>query len=285
MNKNLFVLMVFCIFTASAQTSVLDYSLDRIPEVYGGSVEYKRFLEYHMMYPEDEIRTKTEGKVVIEFVVSSEGKIRNAKIIERVSPLLNMEAIRLFNLLLWTPAVKEGKEIDYAYTIDIPFKISKYKKGLKYRGDNYQELMARMNKVKKPNKKKGEKAPALVTLPPDSSNIIYEVPDKPAKYFYGNDSLQKYVLANLDYPNIAKTQGIEGTVYLSMIVETNGFVSNIKPDKSVGGGCNEEAERLMGQTIWKPAEKDGRLVRSKIVCPISFRIMNTFHDNSFSEQK
>lgn len=284
MKRLLLPLLVCIAFSVPAQ-SVLDYSMDRLPEVYGGNLEFRRFLDYHLVYPEDELRTKTEGKVVIGFMVTKEGKITNAKIIEKASPLLNAEAIRLFNLLQWKPAVQLGQEVDYEYTLAIPFKIAKYKKSLKYRGDDYQALERKRNTPKKTAKHKGEKPVQYAAMPVDSSLVIYEKTDKAAKYYYGNDSLQKFIMANLQYPEMAKRQNIEGTVYLSMVVETNGFVSNLKADKSVGAGCNEEAVRLLGETTWKPAEKDGKLVRSRVIFPVSFRINNTFHDNSFSEQR
>jgi TonB family protein len=285
MGRIFCALLILMCSTLGAQTSVLDYSMDRLPENYGGSQELKRFLEYHLVYPPKELKEKTEGKVVIEFMVTKEGKVAHAKVIERASPAMNEEAMRLFSMLLWKPAAQKGKEVDYSTTVTIPFKISKYKKSLKARGENYQEIEAKLLNPKKPSKRHNEKDLALATFKTDSSMVIHEKTDKPAKYLYGNDSLQKWILSELEYPEQARSLHIEGTVFLSMVVETNGYVSNIKPDKGVGAGCNEEAIRLLGETIWKPAEKEGMLVRSRIIYPITFMINNKFRDNAASEQR
>ncbi|MFL5751855.1 MAG: TonB family protein [Bacteroidia bacterium] len=286
MGKIFSALLILSCLSAGAQTSVLDYSMDRLPENYGGNQELKRFLEYHLVYPEKELKEKTEGKVVIGFVVSKEGKVENAKIIERAGPAMNQEAMRLFSMLLWKPASQKGKEIDYSTTITIPFKISRYKRSLKARGESYQDMQAKLAKPKKSSKRHNEEHVVIPSITKaDSSMVIYERTDKPARYLYGNDSLQKLILSRLEYPEQARNLHIEGTVFLSMIVETNGFVSNIKPEKGVGAGCNEEAIRLLGETKWEPAEKEGMLVRSRIIYPITFMINNKFRDNAASEQR
>jgi len=227
-------------------------------------MELKRFLEYHLYYPPAELKEKKEGKVVIGFTVTKEGKITNPRIIERLSPALDKEAFRLFSMLLWMPALQRKKEVDYEYTIDIPFKVSRYKKSLKYRGDISSFLQK---------------------MEPDTGFTIHEKVDKQARYLFGNDSLAQYMSANFQYPDMAKLHNIEGTVYLNFVVEPNGYVSNIKVEKGLGGGCSEEAVRLVGETKWKPAEKNGKRVRSRMVYPVQFTINNTFRDNSASEQK
>ena len=71
-----------------------------------------------------------------------------------------------------------------------------------------------------------------------------------------------YILTNLKYPEAAKAGEIHGTVRLSFVVETNGNVSNITVLNSVGGGCDNEAIRLLQNTHWIPAVKNGKYVRS-----------------------
>ena len=68
---------------------------------------------------------------------------------------------------------------------------------------------------------------------------------------------------------------------LSFVVETDGSVSNITVVNSVGGGCDNEAIRLIQGTIWIPAEKNNKYVRSMGMQDITFSIGNrNFQDGN-----
>ena len=83
---------------------------------------------------------------------------------------------------------------------------------------------------------------------------------------------RKYLSDDLKFPPEAKEREIQGTVRLSFVVETDGSVSNIVVVNSVGGGCDNEAIRLLQETIWIPAEKSGKYVRSTNMQDITFSI-------------
>jgi protein TonB len=123
-----------------------------------------------------------------------------------------------------------------------------------------------------------------LTKPQDSTFVIYEVADKSPEYYKGEEALTEFILENIEYPNVAKNQNIEGTVQLTFVVETNGFVSNIKAIKQVNGGCTAEAIRVVGLLKWKPAEKNGKYIRYKVTYPITFNLKNINKDNSSSQQ-
>ena len=99
----------------------------------------------------------------------------------------------------------------------------------------------------------------------DSSYVIYEMRqlEELAKpYFSDGSNMATYIMNNLEYPESAKATEIQGTVRLDFIVETNGNVSNITVRNSVGGGCDNEAIRLLQETHWIPAVKNGKYVRN-----------------------
>ena len=91
-------------------------------------------------------------------------------------------------------------------------------------------------------------------------------------YFADGSNMGKYIAHNLKFPEAAKEREIQGTVRLSFVVETNGSVSNIVVINSVGGGCDNEAVRLIQETVWAPAEKNGVYVRSHNMQDITFNI-------------
>jgi len=92
--------------------------------------------------------------------------------------------------------------------------------------------------------------------------------------FQGDQSLQAYLAANVVYPKIAKESGITGTVYVQFVVEANGGISNVKLARGIGGGCDEEAIRVVkSMPKWKPGKQNGRPVRVSFTLPIKFLLM------------
>jgi len=68
-------------------------------------------------------------------------------------------------------------------------------------------------------------------------------------------------------------KGIQGTVYVSFVVEKDGSISNVKALKGVGGGCNEEAVRVVKEMPkWKPGTDKGKPVRVQFNMPIQFKL-------------
>ncbi len=101
-------------------------------------------------------------------------------------------------------------------------------------------------------------------------NSIYDImPEFPG----GEIALKKFLQKNILYPKEAREQGIEGTVYTSFVVDTNGEISDIKILRGVGGGCSEEAIRVIKRMPkWKPATQKGKPVRVQFNMPINFSI-------------
>ena len=86
--------------------------------------------------------------------------------------------------------------------------------------------------------------------------------------------MAKYIATHLKFPAEAKEREIQGTVRLNFVVETDGTASNIVVVNSVGGGCDQEAIRLLQETIWIPAQKNEKYVRSHNMQDITFTIGN-----------
>ena len=83
----------------------------------------------------------------------------------------------------------------------------------------------------------------------------------------GPDSLNRFIKRNLKFPNTI----VQGTVYVSFYVETDGSLSEISIKKGIGGGCDEEAIRLVKMMPkWIPAKQNEKVVRSLMVVPVKF---------------
>ena len=104
-------------------------------------------------------------------------------------------------------------------------------------------------------------------------------------YEKGNFALQDFIKENLEYPRQAQLSNIQGTVVLSFIVEPSGLMTNIGVRNSVGGGCNEEAVRVLQLIKWYPGKHNEKLSRIKMTFPFYFILNEEFKDNSSGEQK
>lgn len=99
--------------------------------------------------------------------------------------------------------------------------------------------------------------------------------DSPPEFDGGTKKLNRFLSRNLRYPSLAQENGVEGRVFVSFVVETNGSISQIKLVRGIGSGCDEEALRVVRLLpAWKPGVLDGVPVRSTYILPINFQLSN-----------
>lgn len=120
-----------------------------------------------------------------------------------------------------------------------------------------------------------EMGDAVAAAPVEEEEVkeepIYIVVEQVAEFPGGEEALYKYLKDNIVYPNIARQTGIEGKVYIRFVVERDGSISNVKVMRDIGGGCGEEAMRVVkSMPKWKPAKQQTRTVRSEFNLPVNF---------------
>jgi periplasmic protein TonB len=99
--------------------------------------------------------------------------------------------------------------------------------------------------------------------------IVEEMPSFPG----GEGELAKFLGANIVYPQIAKESGIQGTVYVSFVVDSKGKVTDVRVLRGIGGGCDEEALRVVRMMpSWHPGKQNGQSVRVQFNMPIRFTL-------------
>jgi TonB family protein len=92
-----------------------------------------------------------------------------------------------------------------------------------------------------------------------------------AEYPGGNQQLYADVGRSIRYPKKALKDGIEGIVYIGFDINKAGEVENVNVVKGIGGGCDEEAVRVISELKpWKPAIERGKIVKSRYVLPLKF---------------
>lgn len=102
---------------------------------------------------------------------------------------------------------------------------------------------------------------------------IFVFVEDQASFPGGDEARMKFLQENIKYPQMAKESGIQGTVYLKFVVEKNGKISNVQVLRGIGGGCDEEAIRVLkAMPKWQPAKQRGRPVRVWFNMPIKFTL-------------
>ncbi len=99
--------------------------------------------------------------------------------------------------------------------------------------------------------------------------IVEEQPSFPG----GTEELYKYLGKAVKYPEMAKDAGISGTVYVTFEVDKEGNIKDVKVLRGIGGGCDEEAIRVVkAMPKWKPGKQRGKPVRVQFNLPIKFTL-------------
>jgi len=99
--------------------------------------------------------------------------------------------------------------------------------------------------------------------------IVEDMPSFPG----GEAKLFEYLGKNIKYPQIAKEAGISGIVYINFVVDTQGNITDVKVLRGIGGGCDEEAVRVVkNMPKWTPGKQRGKPVKVSYNLPIRFSL-------------
>ena len=102
---------------------------------------------------------------------------------------------------------------------------------------------------------------------------IIEIPDLDAQFVNGYAEMARYIQNNINYPEEAIALGIEGKVFVEFVVLKDGTVTDVKIANGVHKSLDREAARIVRSfPKWIPAEHSGRIVSSRIVVPIDFKL-------------
>ena len=99
--------------------------------------------------------------------------------------------------------------------------------------------------------------------------IVEQMPEFPG----GDKELYQFIADNVEYPAEAKEKGIKGRVFVNFVVEPDGSLSDIIVLRGIGGGCDEEAVRIVeSMPKFKPGMQNGEAVKVSYTIPVFFRL-------------
>lgn len=218
----------------------------------GGMPGLMKYLSANIRYPEAAHKAGTQGRVTVQFVVGKDGSIGNVGILRGVDPNLDAEAIRVISSMpKWKPGTQKGEPVNVRYTVPVMFRLTPEPV------DKIDEMIV-----------VGYRNPdAPVT------GEVYEVADKMPEFPGGMTGLMQHLSKNIRYPAEAHTNNIQGRVVVSVIINTEGKVTNAKIVQGVAPSLDAEALRVTGtMPDWTPGTKDGKPVNVKYTFPVVFRL-------------
>ncbi len=225
--------------------------VDEMPMFPGGEAAMMKFVANNVKYPQEAKDNDISGRVFISFVVEKDGSVSNVKVMKGIGGGCDEEAVRVIKgMPKWKPGKQDGKPVRVSYMMPIVFKLTE-------------------GQPAQPATKSDE---GNTDMKPDK-NGVYQIVEEMPRYPGGEQAMMKYVADNIKYPEEAKDKNIAGRVFVSFIVEKDGSIGEVKVMRGIGGGCDEEAVRVIkGMPKWTPGKVKGEPVRVSYMMPLNFKL-------------
>jgi len=116
-----------------------------------------------------------------------------------------------------------------------------------------------------------DEGPKVIETPVQAE--IFTVVEEQPGYPGGEEARISYLQQNIKYPEEAKELGIQGKVFVTFVVEVDGSITDVRVLRGIGGGCDEEAIRVVkSMPKWVPGKQRGVPVRVQFNLPIKFTL-------------
>uniref|UniRef100_UPI00404ADC23 energy transducer TonB n=1 Tax=Algoriphagus sp. TaxID=1872435 RepID=UPI00404ADC23 len=112
-----------------------------------------------------------------------------------------------------------------------------------------------------------------VVIEEEKADQIFDVVETQPNPPGGMSGWNKYLSNNLKYPTQARRMGVEGTVIVVFVINTDGSIQDVEVLRGIGGGCDEEAVKVVTNAPkWEPGKQRGKPVRTRMRLPIRFKL-------------
>lgn len=225
------------------------------PDYEGSTEAFFYDVKEYVQYPEEALEKGITGVVRIGFTVDEQGQVINLEPINSLGHGLDEVAMNFArNMRGWSIGKKRKKTVPVDLVLSVAFHPDVYPFKQLPTEEEIQKNTTKLSNV----------------VVGDSTFAEPEIKPTPAG---GMEGWAEYLRRNLRYPGEATRSGIEGRLYVQFIVQPDGSITDVKTIKGIGGGCDEEAERIMRHApAWNPGILDGKPVAVKMVMPIVFSL-------------
>ncbi len=113
----------------------------------------------------------------------------------------------------------------------------------------------------------------VTVMAEEDKTPVFTVVEEMPVYPGGEEARLKFLQENIQYPKVAKESGISGIVYVSFVITERGKITEAKVLKGIGGGCDEEALRVIRlMPRWNPGKQAGKPCRVQFTMPVKFTL-------------
>ena len=235
---------------ATSKEDTVYQIVEKMPQYRGGEEAMMKYVADNIKYPQEAKDKNISGRVFVSFVIEKDGSVNEVKVVRGIGGGCDEEAARVIKgMPNWEPGKQKGKPVRVNYMMPINFKLN-----------NEPTTAAKKSDIDK------------VDMKPDK-NGVYQIVEEMPQYTGGEAAMMEYVAKNIVYPQEARDKEISGRVFVSFIVEKDGSVNEVNVKKGIGGGCDEEAVRVVkAMPKWKPGKMKGEAVRVRYQMPINFKL-------------
>ncbi len=229
--------------------------VEKMPEFPGGKNALMRYLGSNIKYPEAARKAGVQGMVHVTYIVEKDGTISELKINRGIGEGCDEEALRVISMMpKWKPGSQRGEPVRVQFNLPIKFVLD---------GDG----------ASKNNETTVFAYRVVDGTPQLADKHVFAVVDEMPEYPGGQDEMMKYLGNNIKYPDEARKAGIQGLVYVTYVVEKDGTITELRINRGIGGGCDEEAIRVVSaMPKWEPGKQNGKPVRVQFNLPIKFSL-------------
>ncbi|MBD0259502.1 MAG: energy transducer TonB [Cytophagales bacterium] len=226
--------------------------VEEMPEFPGGMEGLTNYLSENLKYPATAREKNVQGTVFMSFVVQPDGTVANVQVLKGIQMDCDKEARRVVaRMPPWQPGRQGGKAVAVRYSLPIRFA-----------QDGGKVDVGPGSGVRPP------------PPPPPAGDNVFAVVEEMPEFPGGMEGLMEYLMENLRYPAEAREKNVQGTVFLSFVVQADGAITDVATVKGIGAGCDEEASRVLAaMPPWQPGRQSGKAVPVRYTLPIRF-VMN-----------
>lgn len=99
----------------------------KLPHIHGGKEELRKFIKENLVYPEEALKNRTQGDVIIKYKISDKGEVYDPVVVKGIGHGCDQEALRLVKLIEYDPVKNRGMKVTAHNRIKIPFRIRSVK--------------------------------------------------------------------------------------------------------------------------------------------------------------
>ncbi|NRB64807.1 MAG: M56 family metallopeptidase, partial [Saprospiraceae bacterium] len=214
-----------------------------------------KFVLSQIKYPKLARKNEVEGTNLVRFVVQKDGTVGDVQILKDIGSGTGEESLRIVNSLPagWSPGILDQRAVHVQFVLPIAFKLddSVSKISLGEYSNEEQEVIIE------------EEAIAKNLTQEDTFLVVEKMPlfGDATTSQESNIAVFKYLAKHIEYPKLARKNGIEGLTVIEFVVTKNGTITDVKILRDLGYGTGEEGLRVIqNMPSWQPGQQRGKQV-------------------------